>query len=84
MSVSIAAIICVIKVYGWMATGSVAVFAALIDSLLDLTSSIINMIALRLALVPPDHNHRFGHNKIEDLAVFGQSIFITFIIVIYI
>ena len=66
MSVSIAAIICVIKVYGWMATGSVAVFAALIDSLLDLTSSIINMIALRLALVPPDHNHRFGHNKIEE------------------
>ena len=76
-SVATAAIICVIKAYSWIATDSVAVFASLIDSLLDVSSSFINMLALRLALVPPDHNHRFGHNKIEDLAVFGQSIFIT-------
>ena len=77
MSITVATLICIIKVYSWFATDSVSVFAALIDSLLDLTSSVINMVALRLALIPPDHNHRFGHNKIEDLAVFGQSIFIT-------
>ena len=63
-SVATAAIICVIKAYSWIATDSVAVFASLIDSLLDVSSSFINMLALRLALVPPDHNHRFGHNKI--------------------
>ena len=44
------------------------------DSLLDFTASVINLIAIRMALMPPDHNHRFGHNKIEDLAVFGQSL----------
>lgn len=77
MSVGVATLICIIKAYTWITTDSVAVFAALIDSLLDVTSSIITMIALRIALIPPDHNHRFGHNKIEDLAVFGQSIFIT-------
>jgi len=26
-------------------------------------------------LLPPDDNHRFGHDKIQDLAVFAQSIF---------
>lgn len=77
LSVATATLICVIKTYSWIATDSVAIFASLIDSLLDVSSSFINMFALRLALVPPDHNHRFGHNKIEDLAVFGQSIFIT-------
>ncbi len=77
LSVITATLICIIKAYSWIATESVAVFASLIDSLLDVTSSFINMLALRLALVPPDHNHRFGHNKVEDLAVFGQSIFIT-------
>ena len=76
-SVATATLICVIKAYSWIATDSVAVFAALIDSLLDVTSSLISMIALRFAIIPPDHNHRFGHNKIEDLAVFGQSIFIS-------
>lgn len=76
-SVAVAVLICIIKSYCWIVTDSVALFASLIDSLLDFTSSIINLVALRLALAPPDHNHRFGHNKIEDLAVFGQSIFIT-------
>jgi len=77
LSVGTAILICVMKAYSWIATDSIAIFASLIDSLLDVSSSFINMLALRLALVPPDHNHRFGHNKIEDLAVFGQSIFIT-------
>jgi cation diffusion facilitator family transporter len=37
-----------------------------------------------MVLAPPDHNHRFGHNKIEDLAVFGQSlIFFLFGIVTF-
>lgn len=77
LSVSIALTICAIKTYSWLSTDSVALFASLIDSILDVTSSLISMIALRIALLPPDHNHRFGHNKIEDLAVFGQSIFIS-------
>jgi ferrous-iron efflux pump FieF len=77
LSVSVALIICAIKIYSWISTDSVALFASLVDSVLDITSSFISMIALRIALLPPDHNHRFGHNKIEDLAVFGQSIFIS-------
>ena len=76
-SVVTAMVICIIKSYIWIITDSASLFASLVDSLLDVTSSIINLIALRLALAPPDHNHRFGHNKIEDLAVFGQSIFIA-------
>lgn len=74
LSVFVAIIISIIKMYSWFYTDSVSILASLIDSLLDLSTSIINYIALRAALVPPDHNHRFGHNKIEDLAVFGQSI----------
>ena len=77
LAIFIAITICLIKLYSWIATDSSALFASLTDALMDLTSSAINIIALKLAMAPPDHNHRFGHNKIEDLAVFGQSIFIT-------
>ena len=73
-SILTAVIISIIKLYSWFSTDSASIMASLIDSLLDLSTSIINFIALRAALVPPDHNHRFGHNKIEDLAVFGQSV----------
>ena len=74
-SVLTAVIISGIKLYSWTITDSVSILAALTDSLLDITASVINLFAIHLALAPPDHNHRFGHNKIEDLAVFGQSVF---------
>ncbi len=77
-SVGTALVIFIIKFYSWALTDSVSIFASLMDSLLDISASAINLVALRLAITPPDHNHRFGHNKIEDLAVFGQSIFFFF------
>ena len=38
-------------------------------------TTLINLIAVTVALVPPDDNHRFGHDKFQDLAIFSQSIF---------
>ena len=74
-SVTIACIIMIVKSYGWAATDSQSMLASLIDSLLDISSSFINLIAVRIALRPPDDNHRFGHDKFQDLAIFSQSIF---------
>lgn len=75
LSFSTAIVILLIKVYGWLLTDSQSLLASLIDSLLDISSSFINLIAIRYALEPPDHHHRFGHEKIQDLAIFSQSIF---------
>lgn len=74
-SVSVALVIMVVKIYGWLFTSSQSILASLIDSLLDVTSSVINLIAVRVATAPPDKNHRFGHDKFQDLAIFSQSIF---------
>ncbi len=68
------AILCA-KIYGWFMTDSVSILASLIDSMLDISASVINIIAMHLALSPPDNEHRFGHDKIEDLAIFSQSLF---------
>jgi ferrous-iron efflux pump FieF len=74
-SVSVATIILSIKIYAFIRTDSVSIFASLLDSLLDIGSSIINLLAIKYAMEPADNNHRFGHDKIQDLAVFAQSIF---------
>mgnify|MGYP000075885996 CR=1 FL=1 len=76
-SVAVAFILLVIKFYAWLATGSMGVLAALVDSLLDLGASLINMFAVRYALVPADEDHRFGHGKAEALAGLGQAAFIV-------
>ncbi|XVN41096.1 MAG: cation diffusion facilitator family transporter [Rickettsia endosymbiont of Argas persicus] len=75
LSVTTALIILSVKMYAWFVTDSQSILASLVDSMLDITSSFINLIALRFALQPPDHEHRFGHEKIQDLTIFSQSIF---------
>lgn len=53
------------------------ILAALVDSLLDLCASLINMLAVKYAMEPADDEHRFGHGKAEALAGLGQATFIS-------
>lgn len=76
-SVAVAALLIVLKVGAWLMTDSVSILATLIDSTLDLLASGINLVAIRHALQPADHEHRFGHGKAEALAGMGQSLFIA-------
>ena len=76
-AVAVAAFLLALKFAGWLVTGSVALLSSLIDSLLDFAASLINLVAVRHAMSPADREHRFGHGKIEPLAVLGQSAFIA-------
>lgn len=76
-SVATAVILIVAKVFAWGASGSLSVLASLIDSIMDAAASIINLVAVRYALIPADDDHRFGHGKAEALAGLGQAMFIT-------
>lgn len=76
-AVAVALVLIAVKFAAWLATGSVAMLSSVIDSLLDATASLVNLVAVRQAMVPADREHRFGHGKAEPLAVLGQSAFIT-------
>ncbi len=76
-SVASAGLLIVVKLAAWLYTDSVSLLSTLIDSLLDAAASIVNLLAVRHALTPPDREHRFGHGKAEPLAALGQSTFIA-------
>ncbi len=76
-SVFVACCLLIMKLYAWVVTGSMGILAALVDSLLDLCASLINMIAVRYAMEPADKEHRFGYGKAEALAGLGQATFIA-------
>lgn len=76
-SVTTAIILILIKLFAWLQTGSISLLSTLIDSLLDSGASIINLFAVRYALMPPDKEHRFGHGKAEPLASLFQAAFIS-------
>ena len=75
-SVAVALMLIAVKFGAYLLTGSVSLLSTLLDSLLDAAASVVNLIAVRQALVPPDREHRFGHGKAEPLAALGQSAFI--------
>lgn len=76
-SVAVASVLIAAKLVAWLATDSVSMLSTLLDSVLDVAASIINLVAVRHALTPADREHRFGHGKAEPLAALGQSAFVA-------
>jgi ferrous-iron efflux pump FieF len=75
-SVSVAIALIVLKAWAWQKTHSVAMLSSLVDSSLDLMASLITLLAIRVSLVPPDREHRFGHGKSEGIAGLLQSVIV--------
>lgn len=76
-SVFTATMLIVGKLAAALLTGSVSVLASLMDSMMDVAASIINLLAVHYSLQPPDREHRFGHGKAEPLAGLVQAAFIA-------
>lgn len=76
-STSVALILVGAKAAAWMVTDSVSMLSSLVDTSLDLVSSLVTFFAVRQALIPADADHRFGHGKAEALAGLVQAGFIA-------
>lgn len=76
-STSVALILVGAKAVAWMLTDSVSMLSSLVDTSLDLVSSLVTFFAVRQALIPADADHRFGHGKAEALAGLVQAGFIA-------
>ncbi len=74
---TVATLLLIVKIAAWWVTGSVSLLASLIDSLLDIAASVVNLIVVRYSLQPADREHTFGHGKAESLAALAQAMFIS-------
>ncbi|HHD72391.1 MAG TPA: cation transporter, partial [Epsilonproteobacteria bacterium] len=76
-SICCALLLAIVKLIVAITSGSMAVMASAIDSLLDILMSGVNFMAIRHAEQPPDQSHPFGHGKFETLATLFQALVIT-------
>lgn len=76
-AVATALMLIVVKTAAFLLTNSVALLSSLMDSLLDLIASLVNLWAVGHALTPADKEHRFGHGKAEPLSGLAQSAFVA-------
>ena len=60
---------------GWL-TASISVWASLLDSVMDIFSSTLNYLAVRISSRPADEDHLYGHGKVESLAGLFQALVI--------
>jgi cation diffusion facilitator family transporter len=56
-------------------TGSLGLLAEAAHSLLDFVSTLITLVVVRVAALPPDQNHPYGHERAENLgALAGMTL----------
>lgn len=77
ISVALSLLLVAIKLFAYIVSDSLALFSTLLDSVLDTGISLANFFAARRAARPACAQYRFGHGKVESLAVLGQSAFIA-------
>ena len=72
-AIGVAFILVVLKITIYILSGSAAVLATLVDSIVDLFVSLMLFYALRYSFRPADDDHRHGHGKMEGLASLFQG-----------
>jgi cation diffusion facilitator family transporter len=65
-----------LKVIAGSVTGSVAILTEAVHSSIDLIASVVAFFSVRKAGEPADETHRYGHEKIENLAAAIEGILI--------
>jgi len=86
VSSSVATILVIVKLMIGVASGSVAVLASAIDSLLDSLVSIFNFFAIKKSEEHPDEVYQYGKGKIQAIAavIEGTVISISGLYIIYV
>lgn len=69
-------LLCVMKILVGLISGSIAIVADAINNLADASSSLITLIGFKLAGMPEDKEHPYGHARIEYLAGLLVSVII--------
>lgn len=67
-SIAVSAIVVALKAAAWWLTGSAALYSDALESLVNVASSIMALVALLVAAKPADASHPYGHDKAELFA----------------
>ena len=86
LSVAFNSSLIALKIAAGAITGSIAILTEAADSSIGLMASVIALVSVRKAEEPPDREHPYGHEKVENLAaaIEGMLILIGAAIIVYV
>lgn len=72
-------ILCIAKILIGLISGSIAIVADGVNNLADASSSLITLAGFKLASMPEDEEHPYGHARIEYLSGMAVSVMIILV-----
>lgn len=65
-----------LKLLSWQMTGSIALFSDALESVVNVATAVAALVAIRVAALPADANHPYGHHKAEFLSAVLEGVMI--------
>lgn len=76
-SIAVGLAVLALKYAAYWLTGSVALLSDAIESIINVVTAGITLLAIRWAAKPPDADHPWGHNKVEYFSAVVEGVLIV-------
>lgn len=82
-SIFVGVVVLALKALAWWITGSIAILSDALESVVNIATAVVALLAVRMAATPADARHPYGHHKAELLsAILAAALIIVAAIVI--
>jgi cation diffusion facilitator family transporter len=68
---------CLLKYFAFILTGSIAFYSDALESVVNVATAVVTLVAVRLSAIPADNNHPYGHHKAEYLSAVLEGVLIV-------
>ncbi|UFZ04860.1 cation diffusion facilitator family transporter [Bradyrhizobium ontarionense] len=75
-SLVVGAVVLGLKYFAYWLTGSVALYSDALESIVNVVTAGVALLAVRIAAKPADANHPFGHHKVEYFSAVIEGVMI--------
>ena len=75
-SILVGLVVLGLKLLAWWMTGSIALLSDALESTVNLATAIAALVAIRVAALPADANHPYGHHKAELFSAILEGVMI--------
>ena len=76
-SIAVAVLVLGLKTVSYLITGSVALYSDALESIVNVVTAVVALVALKVSAKPADRSHPFGHHKAEYLSSVLESALIV-------
>ena len=75
-SILLGLVVLALKLLAWDMTGSIALLSDALESIVNVATAIAALVAIRVAALPADANHPYGHHKAELFSAILEGVMI--------